>query len=212
MEQISEERAQAFAQALINNHGNATAAARSLNYDDAPQSGHRMSRHPLVQKALAPMAHAQLQSLTPQAIRTLGHLLNNGSPYVRLEAAKDVLDRNGVGTSREPPKSAQLVVNINLVPAAPVLDPATLDLTAASVTSVVSKETPLENSDISSSTTSSAYDFSPEALQPLANGEDLLINSRVGAEINEQVRLEKEREQGGNNELSKFEECDSWDL
>ena len=33
MELISKERAQAFAEALILHHGNATAAARSLEYD-----------------------------------------------------------------------------------------------------------------------------------------------------------------------------------
>ena len=44
----------------------------------------------------------------------LAALLSTGSPYVRLEAAKDILDRNGVGTAHEPPRSQQLVVNINL--------------------------------------------------------------------------------------------------
>ncbi len=41
MELISKERAQAFAEALILHHGNATAAARSLEYDSpsAPATG-----------------------------------------------------------------------------------------------------------------------------------------------------------------------------
>jgi hypothetical protein len=163
MESISKATAQAFAQALIDNHGNATAAARSLKYDNAKDYGHRYRRHPLVLKALAPMAQAQLQSLTPQAIQTLGHLLNNGSPYVRLEAAKDVLDRNGVGTSREPPRSAQLVVNINLSPQIAGDTSPPLVLEHAALPQPVSEEGDLENSDPLLSSTSSAHDFSPEA-------------------------------------------------
>jgi hypothetical protein len=180
MELISEQRARDFAQALIDNHGNATAAARSLEYDTPSANGHRLSRHPLVIKALAPMAAAQLQSLTPQAIQTLGHLLNNGSPYVRLEAAKDVLDRNGVGTSREPPRSAQLVVNINLSPAdtavtlPPLLDLAALPYEAPKAeggpeNSVPGNPsiTPAHDFPQQVSSITLPHDFSAAALQPL---------------------------------------------
>ena len=52
MESIPKERAEAFAEALIKNAGNATAAARSLGYTDPRGTGHRYSRHPLVLKAL----------------------------------------------------------------------------------------------------------------------------------------------------------------
>jgi len=168
MESISKEQAQAFAQALINQHGNATAAARSLKYNDPQQAGHRYRRHPLVLKALAPMAAAQLQSLTPQAIQTLGHLLNNGSPYVRLEAAKDVLDRNGVGTSREPPRSAQLIVNINLSPSIAADTSAPIVLEHDAISDVVVEPGALENSHPSLPSTSSAHDFLPEA-SPTSN-------------------------------------------
>src|SRR5258705_12829563 len=114
MNSISKEVAQAFAEALVLNHGNATAAARSLKYDNPKGVGHRYSRHPLVLKALGPMAQAHLSALTPKAIQTLNALLTASSAFVRLEAAKDILDRNGVGTSHEAPRSQQLVVNINL--------------------------------------------------------------------------------------------------
>jgi hypothetical protein len=98
-----------------------------------------------------------------------------------LEAAKDILDRNGVGTSREPPKSSQLVVNINL--SAPNAStntvPNTVDVLA---TDIDARETEgLENSALSPSLTSPAYDFSaevpeiPEAVtQPLVPTEDLV--------------------------------------
>ena len=234
MESISEATAQAFAQALISNHGNATAAARSLKYDDAAGTGHRYKRHPLVLKCLAPMAAAQLQSLTPQAIQTLGHLLNNGSPYVRLEAAKDVLDRNGVGTSREAPRSAQLVVNINLSPAAPAdVTPVTLELTSTDPIAQVG-EGALENFGSSLSSTSSAHsfspevspahDFSPEASQPLVPEEEH-ASWELGTEIapSEQsplgrheafkleLRLESRLELKGNLE-SRTKLEDEWSL
>lgn len=178
---VSKQVAQAFAEALLANHGNATAAARQLQYENAKDIGHRYARHPLVLAALAPMAQQHLSSLTPKAIQTLNSLLTAGSPYVRLEAAKDILDRNGVGTSREPPKSSQLVVNINL--SAPNAStntvPNTVDVLA---TDIDARETEgLENSALSPSLTSPAYDFSaevpeiPEAVtQPLVPTEDLV--------------------------------------
>jgi hypothetical protein len=164
MEMISKERAQAFAEALLLHHGNATAAARSLEYDNPSSKGHWYSRHPLVLRALAPLAQAHLNALTPKAIQTLAALLNTGSPYVRLEAAKDILDRNGVGTAHEPPRSQQLVVNINLSPntGADATPPVVLDLDA--IPDDVSEARALENSDPSHSSTSPGHDFSLEVL------------------------------------------------
>jgi hypothetical protein len=164
MELISKERAQAFAEARLLHHGNATAAARSLEYDNPSSKGHWYSRHPLVLRALAPLAQAHLNALTPKAIQTLASLLSTGSPYVRLEAAKDILDRNGVGTAHEPPRSQQLVVNINLSPIThgDVTPPVVLDVDA--IADDVSEEGALENSDASHSSTSSAHDFSTEVL------------------------------------------------
>ena len=160
MQLISKQTAQAFAEALVANHGNATAAARALEYEDAKGIGRRYSRHPLVLAALAPLAQAHLNSLTPKAIQTLNSLLTAGSPYVRLEAAKDILDRNGVGTAHEPPRSQQLVVNINLSPstAGDVTPPVVLDVDA--IADDVSEARALENSDPSHSSTSSPHDFS----------------------------------------------------
>jgi hypothetical protein len=159
MHLISKQTAQAFAEALISNHGNATAAARALEYEDAKGVGHRYSRHPLVLAALAPLAAAHLNALTPKAIQTLSSLLTAGSPYVRLEAAKDILDRNGVGTSREPPKSSQLVVNINLQPTSTVAALAPTVIVQDETSSAVSETEALENSDPSDSSTSAAHDF-----------------------------------------------------
>ncbi len=176
MTPISKQHAQAFAEALLANHGNATAAARVLKYEDARGSGHRLSRHPLVLSALAPMAQAHLAALSPRAIATLGQLLNTGSPYVRLEAAKDILDRNGVGTSREPPKSSQLVVNINLsaTHAAPATQAIVLDADETSLD--VGETEALENSNLSLPSTSPTHDFSaevPEISEAVAKPLDL---------------------------------------
>ena len=201
MEPISKEQAEAFAQALISQHGNATAAARSLKYNDPQQTGHRYKRHPLVLKALAPMAQAQLQSLTPQAIQTLGHLLNNGSPYVRLEAAKDVLDRNGVGTSREPPRSAQLIVNINLSPqiAADTSPPLVLEHETLPV--AAAPEGDLENSDPSHSSTSSAHDFSLEASSVSTTPRDdfslEVLDNKISSPLERSHEKVSEQEQAG---------------
>ena len=169
MQPVSKQHAQAFAEALLANHGNATAAARVLQYEDARGSGHRMSRHPLVLAALAPLAQAHLASMTPRAIQTLGNLLNTGSPYVRLEAAKDILDRNGVGTSREPPKSSQLVVNINLSQPQISATGDALHVVETALLDDVSVSRGLENSAPSLPSTSPAHDFSTEVVEPPAH-------------------------------------------
>ena len=94
--------------------------------------------------------------MTPKAIQTLAALLNTGSPYVRLEAAKDILDRNGVGTAHEPPRSQQLVVNINLVDTSAPFRNSTPVVLEQEATPLMSEEgVPLENSGSSFSSTSS---------------------------------------------------------
>jgi hypothetical protein len=50
----------------------------------------------------------------PQAVAQLAKLLRNKSGYVRLEAMSDILNCNSIGTSKEAPKTAPPVVNINL--------------------------------------------------------------------------------------------------
>ena len=122
---ISEEKAKAFAEALIKHGGNRTQAAVALGYkpgNRARVSALQLVRNPAVLKYLQPMMQAHLQSLTPQAISTLQALLSNKSGYIRLEAAKDILNRNGIGTTHEAPKAQQLVVNINLEPAQAAAD------------------------------------------------------------------------------------------
>ena len=128
-------------------------------------------------RALAPLAQAHLNALTPKAIQTLAALLNTGSPYVRLEAAKDILDRNGVGTAHEPPRSQQLVVNINLSPstAGDVTPPVVLDVDA--IADDVSETRALENSNSSDSSTSSAHDFSEKVSSSSALSLEVLDDS-----------------------------------
>jgi hypothetical protein len=55
-----------------------------------------------------------LAALTPRAVQTLARLLSDKSGYIRLKAAKDILNRNGLGVSKEPMQTGQLVVNINI--------------------------------------------------------------------------------------------------
>ncbi len=59
-----------------------------------------------------------IDQLSPMAADQLRKLLRNKSGYVRLEAAKDILNRAGIGTTKEQPKTAPLIVTISLdVPA-----------------------------------------------------------------------------------------------
>jgi hypothetical protein len=164
MESISKERAQAFAEALVSNHGNATAAARSLEYDNPKGVGHRYSRHPLVLKALAPLAQQHLSALTPKAIQTLAALLHAKSAFVRLEAAKNILDRNGVGTSHEAPRSQQLVVNINLGDTTPAVPTSQVTLEHEGIAVVAQETRAPETLGSALGATSLPHDFSLEVL------------------------------------------------
>jgi hypothetical protein len=60
-----------------------------------------LSRNPAVAKHLQVEAHAELHRLTPRAIRTIAELLTNKSGYIRPEAAKEALNRNGIGTAKD---------------------------------------------------------------------------------------------------------------
>jgi len=164
MNSISKEVAQAFAEALVLNHGNATAAARSLEYDNPKGTGHRYSRHPLVLKALAPLAQQHLSALTPKAIQTLSSLLTAKSAFVRLEAAKDILDRNGVGTAHEAPRSQQLVVNINLGDTTPAASVQQVVLEHEGTAVVATETRAPENLGSALGATTPAHDFSTEVL------------------------------------------------
>ena len=102
--------------------------------------------------------------MTPRAIQTLGSLLSASSAFVRLEAAKDILDRNGVGTSREPPRSQQLVVNINLGDAVSLTSTPTLVLEDSEHSDLSSEAIGVENSTPLVSSTTLTHDFSTEVL------------------------------------------------
>ena len=65
-------------------------------------------------RLLQPMLVEHLAALTPRAVQTLARLLSDKSGYIRLKAAKDILNRNGPGVSKEPTQTGQLVVDINI--------------------------------------------------------------------------------------------------
>jgi len=114
---ISDDRAQQFATALISHRGNQTQAAIACGYkpgNAARCAGRELSRNPRVLRLLQPMLVEHLAALTPRAVQTLARLLSDKSGYIRLKAAKDILNRNGLGVSKEPMQTGQLVVNINI--------------------------------------------------------------------------------------------------
>ena len=55
-----------------------------------------------------------LSALTPRAIQTLAGLLTNKSGYIRLEAAKDILNRTGVGAARDGSNTSPLLISIQI--------------------------------------------------------------------------------------------------
>ena len=114
---ISEERAREFAAALVATGGNCTAAGKLCGFPSGNSDAHmrmRMVRHPLVQKHLLTAVQQKLRSLTPKAVATLEALLSSKSTYVRLDAAKDVLTRNGIGTQRDGASTTPMLINIQI--------------------------------------------------------------------------------------------------
>src|SRR6516164_3074331 len=102
---ISDDRARQFATALISHRGNQTQAAIACGYkpgNAARCAGRELSRNPRVLRLLQPMLVEHLAALTPRAVQTLAGLLSDKSGYIRLKAAKDILNRNGLGVSKEP--------------------------------------------------------------------------------------------------------------
>jgi phage terminase small subunit len=163
---ISDEAAERFAQALITHGGIQSQAAIACGYTSgtaARTSGMMLSRHPKVLKALQPLVIQHLQALTPRAVQALSGLLTNKSGYIRLEAAKDILDRNGVGTSQEQLRTQPLVIRINLgtptvqSSAQPVLEQMT------DVSSHPGHRPGGRKTGNPEATRSPAHDFSPEA-------------------------------------------------
>ena len=121
---------QAFAEHLVTNGGNGTKAAIAAGYSakGAHVTASRLKRNPKVLKYLREMSQEMIDGAAPEAISTIRKLLKNKSGYVRLEAARDILDRAGVGNQKTGPAPAGLVVNINLDAAAPT--PAIEDVTS----------------------------------------------------------------------------------
>jgi hypothetical protein len=64
----------------------------------------------------------RLAALTPRAVQALAGSLDDKSGYIRLKAAKDILNRNGVGVAPEPVCGAPLLIRINLGSDAPARD------------------------------------------------------------------------------------------
>jgi hypothetical protein len=65
-------------------------------------------------EAFAIRAQSKLASLTPKAISTIAGILTNKSGYIRLEAAKDILNRNGVGVQKDGASTQPLVISIKI--------------------------------------------------------------------------------------------------
>jgi hypothetical protein len=93
-----------------------------------------------------------------------------------------------VGTAHEPPRSQQLVVNINLSPstAGDVTPPVVLDVDA--IADDVSEEGALENSDPSHSSTSPGHDFSLEVLDDSISRPLMLERSLIPSPLKREGR------------------------
>jgi hypothetical protein len=114
---ISDEAAKQFASALVSHGGNQSAAALACGYkpgNPARCAGRDLARNPAVLKHLQPMVIEHLSALTPRAIQTLTGLLSNKSGYIRLEAAKDILNRTGVGAARDGGNTSPLLISIQI--------------------------------------------------------------------------------------------------
>jgi hypothetical protein len=114
---ISDEAAKQFACALVSHGGNQSAAARACGYkpgNPARCAGRDLARNPAVLKYLQPMVIEHLSALTPRAIQTLAALLANKSGYIRLGAAKDILNRTGVGLQRNTDAHSAFSVHIQI--------------------------------------------------------------------------------------------------
>jgi hypothetical protein len=114
---ISDDVAQRFAEALITHSGNQSAAAVACGYTPgniARSRGRDLARNPRVLKILQPLVMQHISALTPKAVQTLSGLLTAKSSYIRLEAAKDILNRTGVGVDQQPLRAQPLLIRINL--------------------------------------------------------------------------------------------------
>jgi phage terminase small subunit len=88
----------AFVRNLVGNGGNRTQAALDAGYSPkcAREQAYDLMRIPHVMQAVLEHTMAEFISNAPAATTTLTKLLEGKSEYVRLEAAKDLLDRAGL--------------------------------------------------------------------------------------------------------------------
>lgn len=89
----------AFVDAYVANGGNGAAAAREAGYSEksARIEGHRLLRNPLIVKEVYERTVIALGASLPKALETVSKLSTEAnSEYVRLEAAKDLMDRAGL--------------------------------------------------------------------------------------------------------------------
>jgi phage terminase small subunit len=91
-------RQAAFVDALLRNGGNKREAALEAGFSQhtAHVQAHEVMRLPHVIAALMERSMIELAGQAPKAINTLAVLMEGKSEYVRLEAAKDLLDRLGL--------------------------------------------------------------------------------------------------------------------
>lgn len=114
------ERQAAFVFAYIANGGDHEAAALDAGYASANE-GYRLLKHPNVIKALQPGIVNRLSTGAVKALAVIERLMSSArSDYVKLEAARDWLDRAGY----KPPErtmhriSADLSVSFDVAPPA----------------------------------------------------------------------------------------------
>ena len=95
--------------------GKAYSIAYGCKIESARRGATRIHHMPHVQAAIQAATRQRLTDLAPRAVDTMGSLLTAGSERVQLEAAKGVLDRNGMAPTPSPSSGAQgLSVTINI--------------------------------------------------------------------------------------------------
>lgn len=115
------EKQQAFVDEFIANGGKQSAAALKAGYAEGSHhtDASRLVRNPLIQQAITKGVMMQIGLRAASALQTIDSLSTTArSDYVRLEAAKDILDRAGF----KPPDridtrlDATLTVSLDLAP------------------------------------------------------------------------------------------------
>ena len=113
------EREEAYVREYVSNGGNGTKAAKSAGYSTKAAAGQssRMLRNPVIQQALMREVVQQMGLAAVPALATVTKLARNAkSEYVRLEAAKDLLNRTGMSVDQRVSSrlDADLTVHLDL--------------------------------------------------------------------------------------------------